>query len=256
MSEAGRIYIGSILLEKGRWSADKTPTYRVSEWTERFAEAGFDGIELWEYHATLCSPEELGALEKSACPVAIFNSYASLDDDGEKDRQTVVEMTKRLGASGVKFNVGKDPGAREHYVRNLRQWRDALGPGVQLLCECHGGTIVEEPAEARRFFDEVGGEWQIMVHAFSRPERLRGWVEHFGSDVVHVHAHLTSERRYILFEHASDRITEAIRVLREGGFCDSFTLEFTEGTRTPDETIEGLWENAVRDLEFLRGVLS
>ena len=85
MSEAGRIYIGSILLEKSRWSADKTPTYRVSEWTERFADVGFDGVELWEYHATLCSPEELTALEAPRCPVAIFNSYASLDDDGEAD---------------------------------------------------------------------------------------------------------------------------------------------------------------------------
>ena len=55
------IYIGTILLERNRWTRDKKPTCLVSEWIPRFKEAGFDGMELWENHAALASSTELKA---------------------------------------------------------------------------------------------------------------------------------------------------------------------------------------------------
>ena len=74
----GNIYIGTILLELNRWGSPKTPTYRVSEWLDRFQEAGFDGMELWEYHATLCPSEELAALEASTFPSRCLTLIATL----------------------------------------------------------------------------------------------------------------------------------------------------------------------------------
>ena len=38
--------------------------------------------------------------------------------------------------------------------------------------------------------------------------------------------------------------------------AENVTLEFTEGTHTPDETPEMLFENAVRDLAFMRELLA
>ena len=45
------------------------------------------------------------------------------------------------------------------------------------------------------------------------------------------------------------------RIMEDHGFQGSFTLEFTEGTGQPGESIEGLYENALRDLAFLKGML-
>ena len=44
------VYIGTILLEANRHRPGKVPTYLVSQWSQRFVQAGFDGVELWENH--------------------------------------------------------------------------------------------------------------------------------------------------------------------------------------------------------------
>jgi len=135
MSNYGQIYIGSILLEMNRWTRDKQPTYRVSEWTERFAEAGFDGMELWQWHATRCDDDERAALAASPCPVRIFSSYAAFDDSGADDLRDGARLTAVLAADAVKFNVGADPAYRDLYIENLRQWRMLFDDSVTLLCE-------------------------------------------------------------------------------------------------------------------------
>ncbi|MDP6779632.1 MAG: hypothetical protein QGI83_22950 [Candidatus Latescibacteria bacterium] len=253
-----RIYIGTILLEKNRWANPKTPTYAVSEWLDRFDEAGFDGMELWEYHATLCAQEELNALEEKATPVAVYNPYCDFDDASAGDRQSAVEMVQRLGAKGVKYNVGKEPGLRGQYLKNLATWREALPGGCRMLCECHPGTILEEPADAASFFDELGRDkTEIIVHGL-RPDldQLKAWFDAFGPAITHVHLQLSNEAgRREMLRNQPDHVRDAMQVMRAGGFERSFTLEFTQGTGEPDETIEGLWEAALSDLKFLKEFL-
>jgi sugar phosphate isomerase/epimerase len=253
------IYIGTILLERNRWARPKTPTYRVSEWLDRFREAGFDGMELWAYHATGAPAEELAALEAGALPVAVLSSYCGFEDEAEADRRHIAELAARLNARGVKFNVGSDPLRRREYVRNLRAWADRLPEGCRPLCECHGGTIVEKPADAAIFFDEAGRErFGVIVHCFADDlAALREWFRHFGPAVAHAHAALRgAEGRPTRLDRRPRHVGEALQVLREEGYAGSFTLEFTEGTRAPDEHIEGLWEAAQADLAFLRERLS
>ncbi|MGD8238086.1 MAG: TIM barrel protein [Armatimonadota bacterium] len=249
------IYIGTILLEPNRWSRPKTPTYRVSEWLDRFREAGFDGMELWEYHATLCQPEELAALEASSFAASIFNTYCDFDDASEADRRRAAEMTNRLGAAGVKFNVGRAPELRDAYLRNLRAWAELLPDDCRLLCECHGGTIIEEPAAAASFFEEVGdSRVEIIVHCFAAElDRLREWLRTFGSKVTHSHVQLRDDDgNAVRVDRDPAHVKEALHIMREEGYTGSFTLEFTEGTRAPDENMDDLWQAALADLHFLR----
>jgi len=103
------IYIGTILLERNRWSPGKVPTYQVSEWMDRFKRDGFDGMELWENHAALCSDDELARLEQAPLPVVVFNSYAGLGDGGLPEREQATRLANRLGARAIKFNVGNVP---------------------------------------------------------------------------------------------------------------------------------------------------
>lgn len=258
MSEPWTIYIGTILLEPNRWAKGRRPTFRVSEWADRLAEAGFDGMELWEPHATLAPAGETDALARSPLPVAIFNSYAAMDEAGAADRATAGELAVRLGARAVKFNVGDDPAQRAAYLQAVRQWRAELADDVTLLCEVHPGTIIETPAAARSFFDELGvGGWEIIVHPFNRLETLGAWLDAFGPAVTHAHLQMRDEdNRVVRFDRRPGRARKAVEMLREAGFAGTASLEFTEGTGESGESVERLLENAVRDLAFLREVLS
>jgi len=253
-----RFYIGTILLERNRWAKPKTPTYLVSEWVERFREAGFDGMELWEYHATLCSEAELQALTGSPLPVAVYNSYCGFDDASVEARRTAAEMARRFGAGGVKFNVGGEPRQRSEYLKNLAAWEEDLPDGCRMLCECHGGTIVEEPAEAERFFRDFGlDRVEIIVHAFG-PDlgQLHRWFDAFGPAVTLAHVQISGDGGgRDLLENNSVHALRALEVMQDAGFTGSYTLEFTKGTREPDENIDGLWGAALRDLRFLREAL-
>ena len=251
------IYIGSILLEKHRWREGKLPSYRVSEWLDRFKAAGFDGVELWENHAVLCPPEETDALAASPLPIAIFNSYASLEDADEANRKRAAELTAGLNASGVKYNFGDDEATRGQQIRNLRAWADRMPAGVKMLCECHGGSLMETPAGARAVFDELGDDrFEAIVHPFARElEPLREWFGHLGGRITHAHVQTRKDKGICRVRENASAVEEAVGLMREAGFSGSFTLEFTEGTGAPDENIESLFAAAVDDLDFLRDLL-
>jgi sugar phosphate isomerase/epimerase len=250
------IYIGTILLEKNRHDkkSGKRPTFLVSDWIDRFAADGFDGIELWENHAALSPPEEIERLKASALPIEIFNSYCSLDD-GEMDRERAVELTALFGAGRVKFNVGKDPSLLEVYLKNTREWGDLFPEGVKPLCECHPGTVIEEPEAAAEFFGRLDPErFEVLVHPL-RPdlEVLKGWFRHFGPRVTHAHIQLRDDDRNCLrLDRKPPFVKECLHIMREEGFAGSIALEFTEGTNLPGEDIEEMYANALRDLRFLK----
>lgn len=254
----GEVYIGTILLERNRWAPGKRPSYRVSEWLGRFAEAGFDGMELWENHAALCPAEEIDALVESPFRVAVYNSYAGFDDSGGAERSRAAALAGRLRAAGIKFNLGKDPSLRETYLRNLRAWRSALPGNVRMLCECHGGTIMEDPVRAGEVLDELGDDsCQAIVTPFSCDlEELRTWFERLGRSVTHAHVQMRGEDgRLVRLDRSPSFVKEALHVMREGGFDGTFTIEFTEGVGAEREDIEGLFRAAARDLSFLKSQL-
>jgi hypothetical protein len=57
------VYLGTVLLEKNRWTPDKRPSFAVSDWAARIAAAGFDGSCTIEFTAGVARPpEDLAAL--------------------------------------------------------------------------------------------------------------------------------------------------------------------------------------------------
>ncbi len=252
------ILIGSILLERNRWKNPKTPTYRVSEWIERFTEAGFDGVELWEYHATLASPEEQKALEASSLPITIFNSYASFDENGAQARASAAEFAARLKSQGIKYNLGPDPNAMDTYRKALVAWEKTVPEGVRLLCECHPNTVLEKPEQAAAFlapFDP--SRYQVIVHGFYNPiAPLAEWFRLLGPRITHVHVQMIDpdhpKGRRICLDRRPQDAKDALKVMRDHGFSGTFTLEFTEGTSAPDENMEDLFQAALRDFAFLK----
>ena len=251
------IYIATVLIEKNRWQAGKVPTFRVSEWGRRFQEAGFDGVELWENHAALATEDERNALAQMPCPVRIFNSYCSFDDEGAADRERAAELATRFRAQGVKFNLGHDDDAIPSYQRNLKAWLDELPAGCRPLCECHGGTVLEEPARAKAILEPFADDIEIIVHAFAgEDDALARWMETFGSAVTHVHAAASgNDRQLARLADVTDLVHGRVRRLLEAGFSGTLSVEFTKGVGGESEDLDELFANATDDLRVLREAL-
>ena len=255
LNRSGQILIGTILLDLNRHGNPKTPTYNVSDWIDRFQEAEFDGMELWEYHATLCSDDEREKLRTSKFPVTLYNTYCGFDDASADARKQAADMIGQLGSVGVKFNVGKDSLLRDSYLHNLRIWREQVPKTCTLLCECHPGTIVEDPDSAKAFFDdlEIDG-WEIIVHCFI-PEMdiLKRWFDNFGPKITHAHVQLRNEKREVQrLQDYPERAKAALKVMGDYDFSGSIAIEFAKETHEPGESMDDLWTVAQEDLTFLR----
>ncbi|MEI6148018.1 MAG: hypothetical protein WCS01_02900 [bacterium] len=249
-----QVYLGTVLLESNRWTPEKKPTFKVSEWAASIRDAGFAGLELWENHAAQADEPEQAALCRMPLPVALFNSYCTFDDAGAQGRHRVANFVRRFGASGVKFNFGNESARENDYVRNLLAWAGDLPADCRLLCECHGGTLLETPDQAARILAPLAGRVEIIIHPFAGERTtLQEWLTCFGSAVTHVHvAALRGKWPMLRLVDMADEAKARLDMLRAAAFSGSWTVEFTGGVAQSPEDRRSLLANAAGDLVFLR----
>lgn len=253
------LLLGTVAIEPNRWGAvskDRAPTVASEAWLARAIEAGFDGVELWEHHATQVDEAEARRLIGSKLPIRIFNSYVSFDEEADAQRLSAASWLDRLGCEGVKYNVGPDADAEADYVARLGRWSDAIRPDVRLICECHSGTLAETPAVAARMLEAAGpaDRFHALVHLGDDVDHIDAMFEALGERISHVHVNFLRQKAPLLEDIAADVVGRIDRI-RELGFVGSFTLEFTHGVLSANDTLEATLDAAVSDLRFLREVL-
>ena len=251
------VLLGTVAIEPNRWGTvdpSRRPTIVLDDWLGPIATAGFDGIELWEGHLT----DAVAA--GTTPPVEVFNSYASFDDEDPARRDAVGRAVARTSSRAVKINVGDDPGREAAYTERLAAWLDVLDPAVAVLCECHAGTIAEDPAVAARILGRAGpaDRVQAVVHSHEDADHLRARFDAYGDRITHVHVnHLDPERLTAprLVEVADD-LAATVALLGRLGFDGSWTIELVHGLLTVDDHPAALVEQAADDLVVLRAVLA
>jgi hypothetical protein len=245
-------------MEKNRWNKKVPPDCRISEWLPRFIEAGFDGIELWERHATESGEEEQTAIQRSGIPVSVYNTYCGFTEEDLPAREQAAQFIRLFNSPAVKFNLGADPKLLEIYKHNLLVWQESLPENCQLLCECHPGTIVETPDAAARFFESLDpARFSIIVHPLEREKNvLREWFQLLGKRIVHGHLQLRGKQgEFFRLSQETDYCARIFDYLGEQDFSGSLSIEFTEGIRKIDDCIQ-LWENALDDLATVRRLMA
>lgn len=250
------IYLATVALEKNRW-ASKVPSLRVSEWIPRIREAGFDGIELWENHAEAVAEGERHALK--SIPVKIFNSYCDFTDAGGEGRARAVLSSGFFGCGGMKWNVGNEIARRDEYLRNAAAMVAKLPRGFRFCCECHPGTILETPVQAKRFLDELahrteefGVAIKAIVHPISGPVDLAEWFDALGDRIDHAHLQARSaENKVVALKDDEARVLKRLSFMKTRGYRGTWSIEFVEGTGKPGENVEGLFRQACEDRALL-----
>ncbi|GMU78159.1 MAG: hypothetical protein AMXMBFR46_09540 [Acidimicrobiia bacterium] len=260
-TQTPEILLGTVAIEPNRWGMVRdggVPVTVVSEWLPAIADAGFDGVELWERHATFADDAEVERIIGGPLPVVVLNGYALWDDPDPAARDDTAVWARRLGVRGVKFNVGNDPTARDAYVERIARLVERLDDGVRLLCECHAGTLAEDPAVAAAMFDEVAAadRLQAIVHLGRRPDdATTAFMDGLGDRVAHVHLQLPDEGPDADPGALAEDLREGVDRLRSFGFTGTWAIEFSHGRMTERDEPGYVLEWAARDLRALRHAL-
>lgn len=249
------LFLGSIALEPNRWKkpSGRTPSLRVSEWSPRARAAGFHGWELWEDHYFRAPEAERAALAEAVLPVTVFNTYARPGIDPAERLEAVVEAVRFLGPAvrGIKFNLGKvEEGSFPAQVEAAARWGERFPVGVRLLCECHPGTLLEDPALAAEAFRQWPEErFGAILHPMSPDTTyLDSWFQALGGRIVHLHWQARdADRKVALLKDLPTRLEGVLKSLREKAFTGTHSIEFVKGLGEPGESVPGLFDSAAED---------
>ena len=263
-SNLGEIYLGTVAIEPNRWGLAEPgghPLARVSEWLSHIAEAGFDGLELWERHARSVPDEELDALLGSEMPIRILSCYTSWDEPDDTDRAETAAWIERVGAQGVKFNVGSDPDSISDYTERLRRFEAEVPGGARLLCECHFGTVAEDPNVARDMFDSIADADRLGAIVHVHPGARDEWSEPLGvlgDRIRHVHVQVAEVPQTTSADELSEMLRPAAEAIGAASPTATWTIEFSYGMRgfgRDDAELDNpayILQSAQRDLAALR----
>jgi sugar phosphate isomerase/epimerase len=255
------IYLGTIALEPNRWfgvTHDRWGTLRLSEWLDRIAEAGFNGIELWESHLIDATETEAESILAHPVPIKVFNTYTSFDEDLDEGRDLAAAWIRRSGAEKVKWNTGvrRDEAALTTYSERLARWAGQL-PGVQLVCECHDGSAMDDSATAAGVL-AAGGDREVsqaMLHTHDSHDSIREKFAAYGDRITHVHVnHLNIGSPKL--SDIRDDLQSTVGLLEGLGFAGTWTVEFVQGTGGENDEPAYMLDQAVADLRVLRELLS
>ena len=257
----GQVLLATVAIEPNRWGTirpDRSPSTRAAAWLDELAALDVDGLELWDGHLPPDGDPDLAALRDGPTPVRILSSYVAFDGEDDAGRRAAAEARRRCGARAVKFNVGDDPSAADDYARRVGRWIDHLD-GAPAICECHRGTIAEDPAVAARVLGAAGPpeRVQALVHTHDGPEHLAAAFDALGERITHVHVnHLDpATLAHPTLAEVEDELGRTVGLLRAQGFAGSWTLEFVAGLLTPDDHPAALLAQAASDLVVLHRAL-
>lgn len=228
------------------------PSFCVSDWSDRIAGGGFDGIELWENHYLQAGDDEREKLRRSARLPVIFNTYAGFSDspDDVAARARAADAAADLRAIGIKYNLGREPARLAEYRRNLLSWARALPESCRPLCECHPGTVLEKLEDAVAFFaDPELSRFSVISHVSGDADAVKACVDAWGGRLTHLHVQLREPEQANPDGRA--RLAACAGVLRSGGFDGSASIEFTRGMGK-NERIETIFDEAIADMRAFR----
>ena len=249
------VNLGTIVLEPNRWfgvTQERWATTRISEWLDPIAAAGFDGIELWEAHFRDADSAEQQAILDHPLPVSVYNTYVAFDDEDDAQRLAAADHVVRTGATKVKWNTGpeRDDASLDAYAARLERWAAVL-PGVELVCECHDGSAMDDPVAAARVLSAGSN---ALFHTHDDVEVIRAKFDAYGDRITHVHVNHLFTGSPTLAEIRPELI-EKIALVRDLGFAGTWTLEFVHGTGGADDRPDVMFARAVDDLAVLRDLL-
>ena len=268
------LLLNTIALDPNRWTPEKVAYFDLVDLLPALAEAGFDALEVWQYHLSRLSDEQVAALGERARSLGVtfpvVGLYPALHLDGEERArewaamEMLVARSADLGARVVKMFAGRlgsdevDEEAFERSVGFAREMAEAVAEhGLVLTAETHPDTLCDSVPATRRFLDAVAApNLRVCFQPFDfvSTEQTLADYRALREHVVHVHLQGRRDDRIALLEEADIDYQAFFRALAADGFDGVLCIEFVEGgvvERPEDFDLELVLANARRDRAFV-----
>jgi sugar phosphate isomerase/epimerase len=274
-----QILFNTIMIEPNKWADDKTPQRPLIELLPALAEAGFDALEIWQYHASSLDTRGISHLastlrEQSQKAVGL-GAYPFLHLEGpEGDEATtrlgrLVAYAASIGVSVFKIFPGRVPSAQADsaiWTRSLLQLRGIAQQlaerKITLSLETHRNTLCDTEESTLRLLaglsdlDNIGICFQPYTDQDT--DAAISFYQTLAPHVRHVHL----QNRSSAIGGACCRLSEGdwidytrlLPAIQSGGFDGPFSLEFTADMPTPKDTggdLKNALDNAAKDRDFV-----
>jgi len=255
------LYLASVALEPNRWAGGgrQLPSFEITSLATSLRAAGWDGIECWEFHYTMAAPEERARLATLTPAVKVFNSYW-LPDQAPDPARMLAPVAALPTVEAVKFNFSGHRSTLPAQFDRVRDWLAALPGRVKLLCECHRGSPVETPEEARAWLDrDPDPRKGLILHPLALDEvQIKEWFSACPSEIRHLHLAWRDVAfgRWMSIAESPEHVRRRLALCFELGFRGSMAVEFVSGTGRPGESVQALLNQCRSDLASLRQLLS
>ncbi|NKB66564.1 MAG: TIM barrel protein [Candidatus Latescibacteria bacterium] len=273
-----RLLLNTIMLEVNRWSPDHQLSQPLSQLLPAVSRAGFDQLELWQYHISTLDQgqsEDLAhQLRTHGLRTPALGAYPSFHLEGAEDEQMqaqldrVVATAQVLGVEIFKIFPGRlasaeaDAAQWARSVRRIGHLAQQLERhGMRLTMETHGNTLCDSLASTQRLLGELQGGQHIGLcfqpYTAHDTDQALATFDALAPAIHHIHL---QNRR--LQDRSTTRLADGdwtdyrrfLPHVKASGFDGLLCLEFTAGLFPPEGQPfdpQTVLDHAVHDRRFV-----
>ena len=273
-----RLLLNTIMLEVNRWTKDKTLTRPLAALLAPIAAAGFSELEIWQYHISRLTRDEVTALKDQLDDLELqtvaLGAYPLLHLEGaeaeeeEADLDQLVDYAEILGATTFKIFPGRlasadtDKASWQRSTDRLRNLAARLAQsGMDLTLETHGNTLCDTQESTQRLLADLGTVPNLGLcfqpYTDQGTEETLALFAALGPAIRHIHLQNRSRAENactLLAEGDWYDCTRLLQHAKASGFDGLLSLEFTAGLFPSGGAIfdpQTVIDNAVEDSNFV-----
>jgi len=201
------VMLNSIALEPNRFTAEKTPHLDVTKLLPMIAKAGFTAIEMWQYHISGKTLEEVKAVRQRGDSLGltfpVFGAYPVFHLEGEDAEKEIasqmglLERAEILGSSVIKMFLGKIKGS-EITPEQLKLTDERVGSwtaaakarNIRFCAELHDNTLFDPEETGEAFLahnPDLGMGVCYQPYDFQNTDACLALADRFAGRIIHVH---------------------------------------------------------------------
>ena len=272
------LLLNTVMLEVNRWTQDHQLTAPLIDLLPGIKRAGFNALEVWQYHLSRLDRAELDALihrlDELDMRVDVVGVYPLLHQTGpEADAATtlaerMVDYTALLNANVVKAFAGRvasgdaDEACRARSVAQLRKIAEqAAKHDMGMTVETHGNTLADTTESTVQLLDELSDVLNLGIcyqpYTFKDTDAALAEYDAVAHAVRHVHLQNRDDDGNCRLPDGWLDYRRLLTHIRAAGFTGPLSLEFTAGL-FPSEgepfDVQVILDNAEKDRAFVEEV--